>query len=112
VIGSVITNITGATTTNGFKGLAGKYDRNHLMSFEKDINSASVRFTRLDTQKSVDVFYNASSVIPHADMSMLMEKCVRQTANNEEKKEFGKHWQKRVEDISNSIESVIKVVKA
>ena len=112
VIGSVITNITGATTTNGFKGLAGKYDRNHLMSFEKNINSASVRFTRLDTQKSVDVFYNASSVIPHADMSMLMEKCVRQTANNEEKKEFGKHWQKRVEDISNSIESVIKVVKA
>ena len=112
VIGSVITNITGATTTNGFKGLAGKYDRNHLMSFEKDINSASVRFTRLDTQKSVDVFYNASSVIPHADMSMLMEKCVRQTANNEEKKEFGKYWQKRVEDISNSIENVIKVVKA
>ena len=112
VIGSVITNITGATTTNGFKGLAGKYDRNHLMSFEIDINSASVRFTRLDTQKSVDVFYNASSVIPHADMSMLMEKCVRQTANNEEKKEFGKHWQKRVEDISNSIENVIKVVKA
>ncbi len=112
VIGSVITNITGATTTNGFKGLAGKYDRNHLMSFEKDINSASVRFTRLDTQKSVDVFYNASSVIPHSDMSMLMEKCVRQTANNEEKKEFGKYWQKRVEDISNSIENVIKVVKA
>jgi hypothetical protein len=31
------------------------------MNFEKDINGASVRFTRLDTQKSVDVFYDASS---------------------------------------------------
>ena len=70
VIGSVMTNITGSTTTNGFKGLAGKYDRNHLMNFEKDINGASVRFTRLDTQKSVDVFYDASSILPQPTMSM------------------------------------------
>ena len=111
VIGNVIMNITGATTTNGFKGLAGKYDRNHLMNFEKDINGASVRFTRLDTQKSVDVFYDASSVLPQPSMSMLMEKCVRGTASDDEKKEFGKVWQKRVEDISNNIEKVIKVVK-
>lgn len=111
VIGSVMTNITGSTTTNGFKGLAGKYDRNHLMNFEKDINGASVRFTRLDTQKSVDVFYDASSVLPQPTMSMLMEKCVRGTASDDEKKEFGKVWQKRVEDISNNIEKVIKVVK-
>ena len=110
VIGSVITNITGSTTTNGFKGLAGKYDRNHLMNFEKDINGASVRFTRLDTQKSVDVFYNPSSVLPHSDMNFLMQKCMQGSATNEEKVEFGKYWQQRVEDISNSIEEVIKVV--
>lgn len=111
VIGNVITNITGATTTNGFKGLAGKYNRNNLMNFEKDINGASVRFTRLDTQKGVEVFYDASSVLPHQSMSELMEKCVRGTANESEKKEFGKVWQKRVEDISNNIDKVIKVVK-
>ena len=64
VIGNVIMNITGATTTNGFKGLAGKYDRNHLMKFEQDINGANVRFTRVDTLKSVDVFYDASSIKP------------------------------------------------
>jgi len=111
VIGNVITNITGATTKNGFKGIAGKYDRNYLMKFDKDISGASVRFTRLDTQKSVDVFYDASSVLPQPTMSMLMEKCVRGTASADEKKEFGKVWQKRVEDISNNIEKVIKVVK-
>lgn len=110
VIGNAIMNITGATTTNGFKGLAGKYDRNHLMNFEKDINTASVRFTRLDTQKSVDVFYNPSSVSAHSDMNFLMQKCVQGSATNEEKKEFGKHWQQRVEDISTSIKDVIKVV--
>ena len=109
VIGNVITNITGATTTNGFKGLAGKYDRNYLMSFEKDINGASVRFTRLDTQKSVDVVYNPNSVLPHSNMSSLMQKSIQGTATNEEKIEFGKLWQKRVEDISNRIDEVIKV---
>ena len=109
VIGSVITNITGSTTTNGFKGLAGKHDRNNLMNFEKDISGASVRFTRLDTQKSVDVFYNASMILPHPSMNSLMQKCIQGSATNEEKIEFGKVWQKRVEDISNNIEEVIKV---
>ena len=104
VIGSVMTNIT-----NGFKGLAGKYDRNHLMNFEKNIDGASVRFTRLDTQKSVDVFYDASSISAHADMNFLMQKSLLGNATKDEKKEFAKLWQKRVEDISNNINEVIKV---
>ncbi|RZV16041.1 hypothetical protein D3M61_01775 [Aliarcobacter butzleri] len=109
VIGNVIMNITGATTTNGFKGLAGKYDRNHLMKFEQDINGANVRFTRVDTLKSVDVFYDASSIKPHEDMNFLMQKSLQGNATNEEKREFAKLWQKRVEDISNNINEVIKV---
>lgn len=110
VIGNVIMNITGATTTNGFKGLAGKYDRNHLMKFEQDINGANVRFTRVDTQESVDVFYNPNEIKAHEDMNFLMQKCIQENGTSEEKKEFSKLWQKRVEDISNSIDSVIKVI--
>jgi hypothetical protein len=109
VIGNVIMNITGATTTNGFKGLAGKFDRNHLMKFEKEINGANIRFTRIDTSKSVDVFYDASSIKPHEDMNFLMQKSIQGNATNEEKKEFAKLWQKRVEEISNNIDEVIKV---
>lgn len=108
VIGNVITNITGATTTNGFKGIAGKFDRNHLMKFESDINGASVRFTRVDTLKSVDVFYDASSVKPDEDMSFLMQKSIKAIATKEEIEEFKKYWQKRVEEISLNIETVIK----
>lgn len=111
VIGNVMTNITGATTTNGFKGLAGKYDRNHLMKFEKDIAGANVRFTRLDTQKSVDVIYNPSSILPHPDMNFLMQKCMQGSASSEEKKEFGKLWQNRVEDIANNLEIVVQIVQ-
>ena len=108
VIGNVITNITGATTTNGFKGIAGKFDRNYLMKFDKDIDGASVRFTRVDTLKSIDVFYDASSVKPHEDMSFLMQKSIKGIATKEEIEEFKKHWQKRVEVISLNIETVIK----
>ena len=109
VIANVIMNITGATTTNGFKGLAGKFDRNYLMKFEQNINEANVRFTRTDTQKSVDVFYNPNEIKPHEDMNFLMQKCMQGNATNEEKIEFGKLWQKRVEDISNNVNRVIKV---
>ena len=109
VLGNVIMNITGATTINGFKGISGKFDRNNLMKFEQDINGASVRFTRIDTQQSVDIFYDASSIKAHEDMNFLMQKSVQGSATNEEKLEFGKLWQQRVEDISNNIEKVIKV---
>ena len=109
VIGNVIMNITGATTTNGFKGINGKFDRNYLMKFEQDINGANVRFTRVDTQKSVDVFYNPNEIKAHEDMSFLMQKCIQENGTSEEKKEFSKLWQKRVEDISNNVNRVIKV---
>ena len=108
VIGNVIMNITGATTTNGFKGLAGKYDRNHLMKFEQDINGASVRFTRIDTNQSEDVFYDASSIKAHEDMNFLMQKSLQGNATSEEKKEFRKLWQQRVEIIFENMEHIIK----
>ncbi len=108
VIGNVITNITGATTNNGFKGISGKFDRNHLMKFEQDINGASVRFTRVDTEQRVDVFYDASSIKAHEDMNFLMQKSFQGSATKEEKIEFGKLWQERVEMIFENLSTVIK----
>ena len=111
VIGNVIMNITGATTTNGFKGLNGKFDRNHLMKFEQNIGESNVRFTRIDKQKSIDVIYNPSLISVHEDMNYLMQKCMQGNATKEERKEFGILWQKRVEEISKNIEEVVKVIK-
>ncbi len=108
VIGNVIMNITGAATINGFKGISGKFDRNYLMKFEQDINGASVRFTRIDTNQSVDVFYDTSSIKAHEDMNFLMQKSLQGNATNEEKKEFGKLWQERVEIIFENVGNIIK----
>jgi len=108
-IASVITNITGATVNLGFKGLAGKYDRRNLMQFESSINT-NVKFTRRDTNESVEVVYDASSIGADANMSRLMQICMQGRGTKEQQVEFGRLWQQRVEDISKNIDQVINVI--
>ena len=98
VIGNVISNITGATTVTGFKGLNGNFARHSLMFYNSDIDS-SVRFTRLDTNKSVDVYYDHSIVPGNPFMQELMPKVLGGIATDDEKREFGKLWQERVRKI-------------
>lgn len=108
VIANVITNITGATKDTGFKGLNGNHNRNELMFFDQDITS-NARFTRLDINTSVDVFYNPNVVPSDEKMGQLMEMCMKNIASMEEKKEFGKLWQERVRQISLNVDKVIKL---
>ncbi|MGP1615772.1 MAG: hypothetical protein ACTS5Y_12060, partial [Pollutimonas bauzanensis] len=61
VIANVVGLITGATVDNGFKGLAGKYDRRNLMSFNAPIEG-EIRYQRLDTGAQATVSFNASVV--------------------------------------------------
>ena len=113
VIANVISNITGATDSSGFKGLGGKYARNSLMFFNQDIDS-SARFERVDTGEMVDVYYNHQVVPADPRMQELMPKVVSGGASEEESKLFGVLWQERVRKILleyNSDERVCKVVK-
>ncbi len=98
VIGNVISNITGATDKSGFKGLNGNFARHSLMKFNSDINS-NARFTRIDTGKSVDVFYNPGIIPPHPKMQELMGLVITGNATKEQIKEFGELWQERVKRI-------------
>jgi len=113
VIGNVIANITGATTTTGFKGLGGNFARNNLMFYNSAIES-SVKFIRVDTLESVDLFYNPSVVPPDPKMQPLMQKVMQGIATTQEAADFGQLWQERVEKIlceHNMDERVVKVVK-
>ncbi|MEK6660235.1 MAG: FmdE family protein [Campylobacterota bacterium] len=110
VISNVVSQITGATDKSGFKGLAGKFARHSLMDFNADINS-SVRFTRADSGKSVDVYYDPSSIGGNPKMQQLMQKMIGGMANKEEIKEFGALWQDRVKRIFENKSSVVKVVE-
>ena len=106
VIANVITNITGATTNSGFKGIMGLFSRNNLMAFESNISS-SVRFTRRDTDDFVDVIYDPSSIGADPMMRELMQKSISRQATQEEAKEFGRLWQQRVEAISKNVDKII-----
>ena len=97
VITNVISYITGATDKSGFKGLNGKFVRHSLMDFEQSV--PSVRFTRLDKQKSVDVFYDPSSIKPDPQQMQLMQLILQGQAKPEEKEEFARLWQERVKRI-------------
>ena len=110
VISNVVSQITGATDKSGFKGLAGKFARHSLMNFSADISS-SARFTRVDSGKSVDVYYDPSSVAPSPNMGPLMQKMMGGQAEPSEIKEFGELWQDRVKRIFENSNSVVKVVE-
>ena len=110
VISNVVSQITGATDKSGFKGLAGKFARHSLMDFNANISS-SARFIRVDSGKSVDVFYDPSSVPPSPDMGQLMQKMMGGMASEDEVKEFGNLWQDRVKRIFENTKSVVRVVE-
>ncbi len=109
VISNVISQITGATDKSGFKGLSGKFARHSLMKFDAKISS-SVKFTRVDNGKSVEVYYDPSLVGGSPKMQPLMQKMMGGMANPQEKKEFGELWQDRVKRIFENIPAVVKVI--
>ena len=79
------------------------------MHFNSDINS-SVKLTRVDNGKSVEIIYNHSSIPANPLMNELMQKTITNTATKEEKETFGKLWQERVEKILKNYKEVITIL--
>ena len=108
VIANVITQITGATETMGFKGLNGKFKRHGLMKFNEEITS-NVKFQRLDNKKVVELIYNPNIITANPGISRLMQKIMQEVASKEEKVIFSQLWQDRVKNIFNNIDKVITI---
>ncbi len=108
VIANVISFITGATDKSGFKGLGGQFARHSLMHFNAKIES-SARFSRKSNGKSVDVYYDPSSIPGNPSMQPLMQKVLQGGATEEEMERFGELWQARVAKIFENMEQVIRV---
>jgi len=98
VICNVISFISGANGASGFKGLNGNMARNNLVSYDVPMDG-EVTLTRTDTNQSVTLSYDSSMVPGDPMMQALMGKGMQGTATPEEKKEFGRLWQARVEKI-------------
>jgi hypothetical protein len=98
VICNVVSFIAGANGIGGFKGLNGNFSRNNLVSYNVPMNG-EIKLTRLDTEESVTLSYNPSMIPADPMMQPLMGKAMQGLASSDEKKEFGRLWQARVEKI-------------
>ncbi len=108
VIANVMSQITGATKTLGFKGIGGEYIRHSLVTFNSNIES-SVKFIRNDTNESIELVYNADAIPAKPLQAELMQKLLRNFATDDEAGEFKKLWQGRVKEIFNNIDKVITI---
>jgi len=104
VQGCVLSNITGATTNYGFGGIpTGKFNRRELLFYEANINS-DVKFTRLDTNKSVEVNYLPKRVVD--PMTILMS-AIKKNATQEDINSFPKRFQEMVKTVFDNKDKVI-----
>ncbi|RLD65508.1 MAG: hypothetical protein DRI84_06670 [Bacteroidetes bacterium] len=106
VFGQVYSNITGATTNTGFGGLGGNFNRRNLMFYGVKMEG-NVRFTRLDTNQSVELGYNPASVVAPGD---IMQSAFGPNATPEERKSFPTRWQEMVKTIFDNSDKVVRVI--
>ncbi len=105
VSATVFTNITGAAGSLGFAGINGKYTRRNLLSFNTKIDGF-VRFTRMDTGKSVEVNYNPSNVVYPGNIMM---SAIGPQATDETRKTFPFRWKQMIGVIFENIDKVVEV---
>ena len=98
VIANVVSQITGAAGDGGFKGLAGKFKRNGLLSFNAGIEGM-IRFERIDQARAVEADYHPEQVPPDESMFSLLQGLLIQRASAEDQAAFAAKWQDRVRRI-------------
>ena len=114
VVGNIISFITGACDASGFKGIQGNFSRNDLLMYNVPI-AGEVMFTRMNTNESINVSYDPSSIPTDEMMRPLMAKILQSNASDDEKQTFKTLWQKRVEKIlltPESWDSIITLQKS
>ena len=106
VVGSVIAQITGASTDNGFGGMpSGKFNRRDTLVFNADIQ-ADVRLTRLDTNKSILISCHSEKVI---NPMAVLQSAISPDATQEQKDSFPDRFQDLVHTLFNSIDKVVEI---
>jgi hypothetical protein len=98
VIANVASMITGATDVGGFHGLAGKFDRRKLLSYDAKIEG-EMALERVDTLERVTLSYNPSFVMSDPRMGELLPLVASARADASQLELFGILWQDRVKQI-------------
>lgn len=98
VVANVLGLLTGAASDGGFAGIGGQFVRRGLLQFNVDIE-AELRFTRTDTGQVVLAQAYPHRVPGDPQTMRLMQLCLSAQATDEQRIEFGRLWQQRVQRI-------------
>lgn len=98
VIASIATMLTGAAGIGGFKGLAGRFSRRDLLTFD-EAGVDEIRFTRRDSGAAVNVGLDLSMVAGDPRTMGLLQGLLAGQDSPEEARLFGELWQERVRRI-------------
>lgn len=97
VIAQVLTLITGAAGSGGFKGLGGRHARNGLLNHAADEDAGGpILFQRRDIGAAVAVELDLSSVPPHPAFRPLLMAVLQDQADEHQRAAFAEAWQDRV----------------
>lgn len=101
VVAQVLTLVTGAAATSGFRGIGGRHARNGLLTFASDNgehsentdNDRAVRFQRLDTGTAVSVIFDAIHGPADEAQRERMQAVIQNRETFEQRAEFAQYWQ-------------------
>ncbi|MBF0136791.1 MAG: hypothetical protein H7833_16365 [Magnetococcus sp. DMHC-1] len=100
-ISQVFTLVTGAATDNGFHGLAGRYSRKDLLTFDTSTTREGpwFRFRRISNGQSVALGYSPQTIPPDPGMGQDMEQVISGQADAATRERFQTAWRQRVQMI-------------
>lgn len=92
---AVATLLTGAAEEGGFRGLAGRFGRRHLLHFGQAV-TGDFRYTRLDNGTAVEVSARLDRVPGDPRIGELLPLCLSDQGTRQDAEEFRRLWQDRV----------------
>ncbi len=107
-LAQVIGFITGAAGVTGFKGIAGRFNRQSLLHFDAAMQPfGSVTFKRLDTGAAVRVLAYGERIAPEPEMPSAMRGALAGDAAASAT--FKEAWARRVRDVVQRADKIIQV---
>lgn len=109
VVGSVLSNITGATTDFGFGGLpGGRFNRRNLLFYNAPIDT-DIRLTRLDTNRQVGINYHPETAV---NPKAVLMSAIGPDATPESKRTFPERFQNMVKQLFDQSNQVIEIIES
>jgi hypothetical protein len=109
VIANVLSFITGASDESGFKGLAGKYQRADLLSFNNSSIEGIFELRRIDNDKNVILNFLPTKLPMSNELKVDLNLLQTGKIKELDVVSFGERWQQRVIELLTHFDKYIEI---